>query len=86
MNQVIRLTATWCGPCKAYAPIFEAATLDASDRWEAISLDIDSDEGREMMIANNIRSVPTTLFMEFGQETKTVVGAMSQADLEDLLT
>ena len=84
MNQVIRLSATWCGPCKQYEPVFNAAT-ESAPSWEAISLDIDSEEGREMMIANNIRSVPTTIFMEFGKDPKIVTGSMTADDLNEHL-
>tara|TARA_B110000285_G_scaffold142131_1_gene158923 strand:- start:1342 stop:1605 length:264 start_codon:yes stop_codon:yes gene_type:complete len=85
MNQVIKLSATWCGPCTAYAPIFDAAIEKAGDSWEATSFDIDTEEGREIMIANNIRSVPSTIFYEFGRDAKVVTGSMSQEKLEGLL-
>lgn len=85
MNQLIRLTATWCGPCKMYAPIFTEVAENVADRWEVSVLDIDTDEGREMMIANNIRSVPTTVIMEAGKDPKMIAGAMSQEALLDLL-
>ena len=61
MNKVIKLSATWCGPCKQYAPIFNEVVDGLPDTWESLAVDIDTDEGRELMIANGIRSVPTTM-------------------------
>ena len=81
MNQVIRLSATWCGPCKMYAPIFNEVADMLSDNWETLALDIDTDEGREIMIANGIRSVPTTILMEVGKDPKILTGVISKEDL-----
>ena len=81
MNQVIKLSATWCGPCKMYAPIFNEVADMLSDNWETLALDIDTDEGREMMIANGIRSVPTTILMEVGKDPKILTGVISKEDL-----
>jgi len=81
MNQVIKLSATWCGPCKMYAPIFNEVADMLIDNWETLALDIDTDEGREIMIANGIRSVPTTILMEVGKDPKILTGVISKEDL-----
>jgi thioredoxin 1 len=85
MNKVIKLSATWCGPCKQFAPIFNEVVDRLPDTWESLAIDIDTDEGREIMIANNIRSVPTTIFMEVGKEPQNITGVMTTEQLEDKL-
>ena len=85
MNKVIKLSATWCGPCKQYAPIFNEVVDGLPDTWESLAVDIDTDEGRELMIANGIRSVPTTMFMEVGKDPKIISGVMSAEQLEEQL-
>lgn len=85
MNKVIKLSATWCGPCKQYAPIFNEVVDGLPDTWESLSVDIDTDEGRELMIANGIRSVPTTIFMEVGKEPLIITGVISSEQLEEHL-
>jgi len=85
MNKVIKLSATWCGPCKQYAPIFNEVVDGLPDTWESLAVDIDTDEGRELMIANGIRSVPTTVFMEVGKDPKIISGVMSAEQLEEQL-
>ena len=85
MNKVIKLSATWCGPCKQYAPIFNEVVDRLPDTWESLAVDIDTDEGRELMIANGIRSVPTTIFMEVGKEPLIITGVISSEQLEDHL-
>lgn len=85
MNKVIKLSATWCGPCKQYAPIFNEVVDGLPDTWESLAVDIDTDEGRELMIANGIRSVPTTIFMEVGKEPLIIAGVMSSEQLEEHL-
>lgn len=85
MNKVIKLSATWCGPCKQYAPIFNEVVDGLPDTWESLAVDIDTDEGRELMIANGIRSVPTTIFMEVGKEPLIITGVISSEQLEEHL-
>jgi thiol-disulfide isomerase/thioredoxin len=54
---VIKFWATWCGPCKKFAPHFDAAAKN-SDR-EFVSVDID--QSPELVEAFGIQSVPTVI-------------------------
>ena len=41
---VIDFNATWCGPCRAFAPIFEEAQATFADSFEFKSIDIDNSQ------------------------------------------
>ena len=49
-KEVIKLSATWCGPCKQYAPTFDKLTpaMEAAG-WTVSVLDIDDKEGKQVI-------------------------------------
>ena len=57
--------ATWCGPCKAQAPILEDVKNQVGDTANVIKVDID--KNRALADAYNVRSVPTLIIFRGGQ-------------------
>ena len=60
---VKRYTATWCGPCKQLAPVFDALQ---SEIPEVQFQTIDVDQNRDAAIEANVSSVPTVVFEKDG--------------------
>lgn len=55
--------AEWCGPCRSFAPIFEAAaTRHPSITWGKIN----SDEQQELSAAFNVSAIPTLMVFRDG--------------------
>ena len=54
---LVDFTATWCGPCKALAPIVEKVADDFAGKVKVGKLDIDANT--EMTKKYGVRSVPT---------------------------
>ncbi|KAH6801759.1 thioredoxin 2 [Perilla frutescens var. frutescens] len=69
---VVDFTATWCGPCKFMAPIFEEMAAKYTD-VEFVKIDVDqlSDVSREF----GVQAMPTFLLLKQGKEVDRVVGA-----------
>lgn len=72
MVKVKRFTATWCGPCKQLAPIFEQIQIRLSEL--AIFETIDVDSSPEEAQKYEIRSVPTVILEKDGQVVRRFVG------------
>lgn len=79
---VVQFHAPWCGPCRALSPQvdrMEKAYEGKVDVWR-IDVDQDSEAAQEM----GIRSVPTLVVLQDGQEVSRVTGYQSPAALENL--
>jgi thioredoxin len=52
---IVDFWASWCGPCRSFEPVFEAA----SEKYpEVVFGKVDSDQQRELAGTFNIRSIP----------------------------
>jgi thioredoxin 1 len=74
--------AAWCGPCRAFAPTFEAASNKHTD---VVFGKIDTDAQPELSGAFEIRSIPTLMVFRDGILLFEQAGALPAAALEDLL-
>ena len=82
MKQVIRFTATWCGPCKMYAPTFERV---ASETPGVQFKTIDVDSGDPLIMELGIRNLPTTVVLEGDQVKQKQSGNMGVEQLKQLI-
>lgn len=62
VTTIVDFNATWCGPCKQFAPIFEAAAEEYGDRMEFLSVDID--ENPDLASQYGVESIPTVVFLD----------------------
>ena len=70
---VIDFFATWCGPCKRIAPVFE----DLADKFypKVQFFKVDVDESGELVNLFDISAMPTFVFLKEGKVVKKVEGA-----------
>jgi thioredoxin 1 len=64
--------ATWCGPCRMVAPIFEQLAGMLEGKVKIAKLDID--QAPQTAESLQITSVPTIILFKNGKEEKKVVG------------
>lgn len=86
--KVLEIGATWCGPCKVYAPTFKRVSEmeEFKDiKFESITLDDDDDHDVELE-KYSIKSVPTTILLDENDEPiYKLMGNIPEKDLVDLI-
>ncbi|MFA5107587.1 MAG: thioredoxin [Patescibacteria group bacterium] len=75
--------ATWCGPCKAQAPILEEVAREYDGKVKVGKLEVDQNPGRASEY--NIMSIPTLAIFVKGQLVKQLVGLQPKKKIEDEL-
>ena len=74
--------ATWCGPCRMFAPIFEQGSERHSDITFA---KVDTEDQPELAGAFNIMSIPTLMIFREGVAVFAQPGALPEPALESLV-
>ena len=81
---VTNFTATWCGPCKAAAPIFDKMSEDHGD-VVFCKIDIDDEELQEVVVANAISAVPTYTFVKGDEIVADAIKGANMPAIEEVL-
>jgi|TARA_B100000809_G_scaffold182486_1_gene180242 thioredoxin 1 len=66
-------SATWCGPCKTFKPVMNEV---AGEGYTVEFIDID--KSQDLAARYNVRSVPTVVIEQGGQEVSRFTGALSK--------
>ena len=75
--------ASWCGPCRQFAPIFEAV---AEKNPTAVFGKVDTEAQQDLAGSFGIQSIPTLMVFRQGVMLYNAPGALPQHALEDLVT
>ena len=75
MIEVKKFSASWCGPCKTLAPIFN----EVKNSYTGVTFtEYDIDERSDVAAQYAIRSVPTVIIEKDGAIVKRIMGAQSK--------
>lgn len=77
---VVDFFATWCGPCKMLAPVFESVSEELND---AKFVKVDIDESLELAQKFGISTVPTMMIFKDGKVVDKLVGFMPKESLKN---
>jgi thioredoxin reductase (NADPH) len=74
--------ASWCGPCRAFAPTFAAS---AEKHPDVVHAKVDTEAEEALAAAADIRSIPTLMVFKKGKLVFNQAGALPPAALEELV-
>jgi thioredoxin 2 len=75
--------ASWCGPCRSFAPVFEKAAAEFEPKLRFAKLDTEANQ--QVAARWQIRSIPTLILFKDGQEAARVSGALPGPQLQQWL-
>ncbi len=75
--------APWCGPCKSFAPIYEAASEQYSD---VVFAKVNTDDEQELAAHFAIRSIPTIMLFREQVLLFSQPGSLPAAGLESVIS
>ncbi|WP_448223504.1 thioredoxin [Gordonia iterans] len=74
--------ASWCGPCRQFAPTFEGASENHSD---IVFGKVDTEAEQQLASAASIRSIPTLMVFKKGNLVFNEAGALPPQALDSLI-
>ena len=75
--------ATWCGPCKAVAPVIDELSKEYSDKAGFAKINVD--DNPQLASQYGVMSIPTIIIFKNGKPDQQVIGYKSKNDLKKLL-
>ncbi|MFB6813879.1 thioredoxin [Streptomyces sp. NPDC056347] len=79
---LIDFWASWCGPCRQFSPVYEAASERHDD---VVFAKVNTEEQQELAAAFEIRSIPTLMIVRENVAVFAQPGALPEAALEDII-
>ena len=78
---VVDFWATWCGPCRMVGPVISKLAEKYDGKIVVGKCDVEDNE--DLASEFGIRNIPTILFFKGGDVVDKVVGAQSEAKLDE---
>ncbi len=80
---VIDFWASWCNPCRMFAPVFDKCADELSDTAKFCKVNVD--EQPSLASKFRVMSIPTLAVVKNGETVKKSVGALAEQELKTLV-
>lgn len=80
---IIKVHASWCGPCQQIAPIFQELAKEMVHTVKFASLNVD--DARDLSIKYGVSTIPTFIFIKNNNVVGKEVGYMGKEELQAVI-
>jgi thioredoxin 1 len=80
---LIDFWATWCGPCRAMAPVLDELKAELGDRVRIVKIDVD--KNLDLSVQMKVMGVPTLMLYKKGQLLWSEAGTQTKASLKKII-
>ena len=77
--------ATWCGPCRMLAPIFEEVSGKYDGQAVFVKIDVDEEDSEPAAIKYGITSIPNVIVFKGGKQADNNLGFIPQEAFESFV-
>lgn len=75
--------ASWCGPCRAVAPVMEQLSEEYDGKAKIAKVNVD--EQGELAAQFRVMSIPTVILFKDGQLVEKIIGARAKEEFSKML-
>lgn len=80
---IIKVHASWCGPCQQMTPIFEEVAKELQGKYKFAQLNVD--DARDLSIKYGVTSIPTFIFIKNNEIIGKELGYMGKEELKAVI-
>lgn len=82
---VVKVAATWCGPCKLLKPHYERWVNQHANELDVSFYEIDNDTNPNFIAEYEVNALPSIIFFVYGVETYSIRSMTRQSVFEEVL-